>query len=214
MVTVPDTTKCFLKFTIEHDLKPPVLFYYRMTNFHQNHRFYITSFDAQQLAGFPRTAKEISESECDKHLRLDDNNTPYYPCGLIANSMFNDTFLMPRLQSSNGNISNDSEFYNMSNKGISWKSERNLYKKTLYNPGQVVPPPNWARKWNYSERLPDLSVDESFQVWMRTASLPVFSKLAMRNDHAIMKRGLYEIEIWDGIVLRGGYSQKITNAIF
>jgi hypothetical protein len=128
-----------------------------------------------------------------------DNATklPYYPCGLIANSIFNDTFQEPVKQNPG---SNENTTYAMPNTGISWSSDKDLYKKTAYKGSQIMPPPNWVRRYpNYTHfEPPNLSLDEGFQVWMRTAGLPAFSKLARRNDKDVMARGTYELVIWDG----------------
>ena len=43
---------------------------------------------------------------------------------------------------------------------------------------------------------------EEFQVWMRTAGLPTFSKLALRNDNQTMKAGNYQVDIDDCKVSR------------
>jgi len=188
---VSNTNICTIQFPIENDLNPPVLLYYTLTNFYQNHRRYVKSFDANQLAGIKRSAADINSSDCDP-LRVDGSNgKPIYPCGLIANSLFNDTFNSPV------SLNSGNETYHMSNSGIAWKSDQMLYKKTSYSPSDISPPPNWRKKWDYSKKLPDLSTDQAFQVWMRTAGLPRFSKLALRNDSTIMKRGLYQIEVWD-----------------
>jgi hypothetical protein len=188
---VANTTICYLQFPIDSDLKPPVLLYYTLTNFYQNHRRYVKSFDANQLAGQSRTAAEIGSSDCEP-IRTDNvTKKAYYPCGLIANSLFNDTFNDPRMLNTNAT-------YEMSENGIAWNSDRALYKMTTYNASAIVVPPNWVRKWNYTHKLPDLSTDEPFQVWMRTAGLPQFSKLALRADQAVMQKGLYEIAIYDG----------------
>jgi len=124
-----ETAICQLRFWIPDDLAPPVLFYYQLTNFYQNHRRYVKSLDADQLKGNFRDNDTIDGSDCDP-LRIDGNTgKAYYPCGLIANSMFND--------------------------------------------------------------------GEEFHVWIRTAGLPSFSKLALRNDTATMRSGQYEMEIRD-----------------
>jgi hypothetical protein len=195
---VSDTNICTLQFSIDNDLKPPVLFYYRLTNFYQNHRRYVKSFDADQLKGVARSADQIGSSDCDP-IRIDNaTKLPIYPCGLIANSIFNDTFQEPVKQNPG---SNQNTTYNMLNTGISWSSDKDLYKKTAYKGSQIVPPPNWVRTWpNYTTfEPPNLSLDEGFQVWMRTAGLPAFSKLARRNDKDVMARGTYELVIWDGM---------------
>lgn len=196
-MVVSDTNICTLQFSIDNDLKPPVLFYYRLTNFFQNHRRYVKSFDADQLKGVARTSDQIAHSDCDP-LRVDNaTKLPYYPCGLIANSIFNDTFQEPVKQNPG---SNENTTYAMPNTGISWSSDKDLYKKTAYKGSQIMPPPNWVRRYpNYTHfEPPNLSLDEGFQVWMRTAGLPAFSKLARRNDKDVMARGTYELVIWDG----------------
>ncbi|KAF2670122.1 Lem3/Cdc50 [Microthyrium microscopicum] len=197
LVTVPDTTKCYLQFTIPEDMHPPVLLYYRLENFYQNHRFYLASFSANQLAGKAITATQATNSDCSR-LAVNEHGKVIYPCGLIANSMFNDTILSPRVQfPAAGNLSHVSIVYPMSRRNIAWEHDKKLYSRTNYQPGEAVPPPHWARRWNYTVRMPDLTNDESFHVWMRTAGLPKFSKLAMRNDQETLKKGVYELEIWD-----------------
>jgi len=184
-----------LQFDIPNDISPPILFYYRLTNFYQNHRRYVKSLDTDQLKGDAKSASSIDSGDCDP-LQLAPNGKPYYPCGLIANSIFNDTFDNFTAQ----NVKPPT--YNMTQKGIAWGSEADLYGKTKYTADQIVPPPNWQTRYpkdGYTDErgIPDLHTDEAFQVWMRTAGLPTFSKLAMRNDHDVLQAGTYRIKIWD-----------------
>lgn len=202
VVTLP-TEICSLQFDIENDLTPPILMYYRLSNFFQNHRRYVKSFDQSQLNGKAQTSSQITSGDCSP-LATDEtaNNKPYYPCGLIANSIFNDTLHQPLAlnPAGGGNATN----YTMTSKGIAWGSDKDLYKVSAYNKDDVVPPPNWRKKYGniYSDDipLPDLNKDEAFQVWMRTAGLPTFSKLALRQDDKtqIMSRGRYQVDIWAG----------------
>ena len=89
----------------------------------------------------------------------------------------------------------------MTDKGIAWSSDKERYKKTKYNNEDVMPPPNWRKKYpdGYTKEnpIPDLSDMEAFQVWMRTAGLPTFSKLARRNTIATMHTGTYLLNITD-----------------
>ena len=197
-VVVP-TPICSIQFWIPDELKPPVLFYYRLTNFYQNHRRYVKSLDTDQLLGHAVDAKTISTSACDP-LRLDENGKPYYPCGLIANSQFNDTFASPVFL--NPPDGADAGSYYMTDKGIAWGSDAKLYGETQYPPpyNEIAVPRNWVKRWpdtGYSNSTPppDLHTDESFQVWMRTAGLPAFSKLARRNDNQTMQVGRYQVDI-------------------
>jgi hypothetical protein len=193
------TTVCTLLFDIPNDIGPPVLLYYRLTNFYQNHRRYVKSLDTDQLKGSFISNSTISSSACDP-LKLAPNGKAYYPCGLIANSLFNDTIPSPVALNSNQGV-DGTKTYNMTNNGIAWSSDAQLYLKTAYTRDQVMPPPNWYNRYpdGYTTEndVPDLSTYEEFQVWMRTAGLPTFSKLALRNDHDVMTAGTYQIQISD-----------------
>lgn len=188
------TSVCSLQFSIPDNLKPPVLLYYRLTNFYQNHRRYVKSLDSDQLKG--EAKKGNSLGDC-KPLDVDHDGKPYWPCGLIANSKFNDTFSNPlQLNVHDSNLNNIT--YNMTEDGISWKSDKDLYAPTKYKPEDISPPPNWHLQYQdgyTSDNLPDLKTDEAFQVWMRTAGLPNFSKLAKRNDNETMQCSMYQVDI-------------------
>ncbi len=193
------TPQCYIQFYIPERLDAPVLLYYRLTNFYQNHRRYVQSFDQAQLSGQARSKSAIQASDCDP-LQIDgDTGRPYYPCGLIANSLFNDTFHAPVMLSTIGTGANQ-QVYNMTSQNTAWNSDKDLYGKTKYTHDQVSPPPNWREQYpEYSDEFPfpDLHTNDAFQVWMRTAGLPTFSKLALRNDNEPMEPGRYEIRIYD-----------------
>ncbi|WEW61852.1 alkylphosphocholine resistance protein lem3 [Emydomyces testavorans] len=190
-----DTTICSLIFNLPNDIGPPVYFYYRLSKFYQNHRRYVKSLDLDQLKGKALSNGTIKSSSCDP-LRLSPEGKAYYPCGLIANSLFNDTFSSP-LKIGTG----QGEIFRMSNQGISWASDRELYRPTEYKPDQIAPPPNWKEMYpdGYTEETPppNLQEWEEFQVWMRTAGLPTFSKMARRADNETMAAGTYRIDIMD-----------------
>jgi len=85
------TMRCTIKFDVPVTMKQPVFLYYRLTDFYQNHRRYIKSLDLKQLAGDPRTALELKGGSCEPMATVAEGDIryPIYPCGLIANSMFN-----------------------------------------------------------------------------------------------------------------------------
>jgi hypothetical protein len=195
------TNVCILSFDIPNDIQPPILFYYRLTNFYQNHRRYVKSVDIDQLKGKARTADDIRSGDCAP-LDVDANGKPYYPCGLIANSMFNDTFdNFTALNPAAG----APKFYNFTTAGTSWAHEGDLYGKTAYKADEVAVPPFWKEQYpddGYKTvGLPDLHTWEQFQVWMRTAGLPTFSKLAQRNDTGVLKQGTYLLKIYDRTIV-------------
>lgn len=181
-------------------MNPPVLFYYRLTDFYQNHRRYVKSFQADQLRGDAVDSATIESSLCDP-LRLDNRSRPYYPCGLIANSMFNDTYTSPVLLNVPSGNANSAVYEMKNNSGIAWDSDKKLYGKTKYKLDQIAIPPNWVDRYgggpDYTEAHPPpaLEDDQAFQVWMRTAGLPTFSKLAQRNDDDVMKTGTYQVDV-------------------
>lgn len=176
---------------------PPVLFYYQLTNFYQNHRRYVNSFFDKQLAGKDVSAGDVSGSTCEPLKAEEGTNKPFYPCGLIANSLFNDTFYSPYL------VGGDDEnpAYNMSETGIAWDSDKDLFKNISSATAldSVAVPLNWRMRYpngyTASNPPPNLGTDEHFMVWMRTAGLPTFSKLYMRNDTQKMEKGMYQVDI-------------------
>lgn len=202
-VTYDDTSipteECSLQFNLPEDIGPPVLFYYHLTNFYQNHRRYVSSYYDKQLAGTAVSSADVAASSCSP---LKDNGAglPYYPCGLIANSVFNDTFDNPVLLNvADGNDGNAT--YAMTEKGIAWDSDKALFKNISSETdlSTIAVPPNWQMRYPHGYQAnntpPDLGTDEHLMVWMRTAGLPNFSKLYMRNDSSAMKSGTYVIKL-------------------
>lgn len=95
---------------ITDPVKGPVYVYYQLDNFYQNHRRYVKSRDSNQLNGKYVPVEKLTD--CDpiitngdlwrhqheknlngKPLKLTD---PAIPCGLVAKSLFNDTFLLKK----------------------------------------------------------------------------------------------------------------------
>jgi len=203
--TVTDVSakkQCVVEFDIPADLAPSVLFYYRLTNFFQNHRRYVKSLNSNQLKGKFVSPSSLDNSDCKPLGTL--GGVAIYPCGLIANSLFNDTFSSPVLLNPSGS-SDSSQLYVFNSTGIAWPGEAKKYTDSPIGPGgypnlsSIVPPPNWQLRFpdNYTEQNPppDLSADEHFQNWMRTAGLPTFTKLYGRNDTDTMQHGTYRITI-------------------
>lgn len=88
--------QCIVRFDIPADLQHTVLFYYKLTNFYQNHRRYVKSLDSDQLKGKYRKPSDLQNGDC-KPLAQNTNGTKaVYPCGLIANSFFNGTINVNR----------------------------------------------------------------------------------------------------------------------
>jgi len=151
--------------------------------------------DADQLKGKHRTVDDLQNGNC-KPVAVIDNKV-VYPCGLIANSMFNDTFSnLTLLNPGNAPYSE----YTMSESGIAWPGEAKKYvAQPDYQLSEIVPPPNWAARYpeGYTNQSlpPNLMENEHFQNWMRTAGLPTFTKLYSRNDQVKLLKGRYQIVV-------------------
>lgn len=142
-------------------MKGPVYVYYQLDNFYQNHRRYVKSRSDTQLRS---KAGELDISNC-KPEATTGNNSPIVPCGLIAWSLFNDTY----------GFSMKNKVLNVSKKNIAWKSDQehkfgsDVYPKNFQSGGLIG-----GAKLNAS--IP-LSEQVDLIVWMRTAALPTFRKL-------------------------------------
>ncbi|ORE11250.1 CDC50-domain-containing protein [Rhizopus microsporus var. microsporus] len=187
-LTVP---RCTLDFTVPTTMKGPVYMYYRLTNFYQNHRQYIKNFDSSQLLGEVVSSTTL-HTDCDPLAY--SNGKVIYPCGLIANSMFNDTV------SNFTSIDHPSLIYSFSSNNIAWPSDKKKYGPTKYPLSDIVPPPNWANRYpngQYTAEYPppNLSQDEHFMVWMHVAALPDFRKIWGRNDSSDLPAGRWRVTI-------------------
>jgi len=184
--------QCIIRFDVAADLPPTVFLYYKLTNFYQNHRRYVKSLDSNQLKGKFVSAKDLNNGDC-KPLAVASDGRPIYPCGLVANSFFNDSFTALAAQ-------DGSSTYTFSEFGIAWPGEAKKYASTPgYSFDQIVPPPNWSKQFpnGYSNSTPppNLHDNEHFQNWMRTSGLPTFTKLWGRNDGDTLKKGTYFITV-------------------
>lgn len=203
-----NTSICSLEFNLPQDMEPPIYLYYTLSNFYQNHRKYVKSFFDKQLKGERVSYGDVAGSDCSP-LAVEDEpeRKAYYPCGLIANSVFNDTIEHPVKLTSGDH--RDNVTYEMSETDIAWESDKKLYGPypTQDDPEykNIQPPKFWRAQWpnGYTKEQPppDLSKDEHLMVWMRTAGLPRFSKLYMANKTHGMDNGTYRIDIWDSAYL-------------
>lgn len=159
-IQTPGDKPCNRTLTVPKYMKQPIYVYYQLDNFYQNHRRYVKSRSDQQLK-YP--ADEDVTSACKPEDMV--NGVAIVPCGLIAWSLFNDTY----------NFSLNNRQLPIQKKGISWKSDReNKFGKDVY-------PKNFQNGTliggaNLNASIP-LSEQEDLIVWMRTAALPTFRKL-------------------------------------
>ncbi|KAI9252639.1 CDC50/LEM3 family [Sporodiniella umbellata] len=184
---------CSIQFSIPMQLKAPVYLYYRLSNFYQNHRKYVKSLNYNQLSGDEITQTEATGS-CSP-MALSPEGKIYYPCGLIANSMFNDTYKVSYVGTS-GNTVNTSIAFD--EKGIAWPTDKNRLATTRMDITKIAPPPNWAKQYpnGYTaENIFKPQEDEHFQVWMRTSWFPTFRKLYSAFREGTLEPGMYQIDV-------------------
>lgn len=157
---------CTRTLRVPKDMNKPIYVYYQLDNFYQNHRRYVKSRNDDQL----RDGKKANTTANCEPERFSADGSPIVPCGLIAWSLFNDTYSFTR-----GN-----EKLDVNKRDISWKSDRdhkfgkdvfpkNFQAGTLIGGGKLDP------------KKP-LSEQEDLIVWMRTAALPTFRKMYGRIE--------------------------------
>ncbi|CAG8708410.1 13179_t:CDS:2 [Racocetra persica] len=208
-ITIPPNNKtipqCSIRFYIHKEMKPPVYLYYRLTNFYQNERNYARSLDTDQLKGKIIDKEKIKRGGCKNFGVL--HGTIIYPCGLLANSMFNDTIGNLTLINDES-LQNTNLTYNFSYTGIAPPADAAKYKLTEYNISEIRPPSNWVERYpngTYTSDYPpiDPSKDEHFQVWMHTAGLPIFRKPYGLNEHMPLQVGYYQIDVGTVFPVKG-----------
>ena len=190
----PVNKTCAIQINITEYFKEPVMVYYQLENFFQNHRRYIKSKSLKQLKGETLTVKDIKD-DCDPIIRNSDlwqkksidgidlnPDDPAHPCGLIARSLFNDSY---KLQTEEGV---DIQIYS---DGIAWKSDKKRYKNAKN--ANIT-------QWTNIE-------DERFMVWMRPAGLSDFRKLwgKIRVD---LEPGIYSLNITNNYQVRSFNGKK------
>ncbi|KAL5983195.1 hypothetical protein ACLOJK_017279 [Asimina triloba] len=143
-------------------MKSPIFVYYQLDNYYQNHRRYVRSRSNEQLR---YRKSENDTSDCDPEATT-WNGSAIVPCGLIAWSLFNDTYHFTL---------NNSMALEVNKKSIAWKSDQydkfgdKVYPKNFQSGGLIG-----GAKLNASQPL---SEQEDLMVWMRIAALPTFQKL-------------------------------------
>ncbi|CAE7251714.1 putative phospholipid-transporting ATPase DRS2 [Symbiodinium microadriaticum] len=81
--------RCAFPITVPADLDPPIQVYYEVTPFLQNYYTYISSVAWQQLEGKNDVKAPVV---CETRTRQTQQGEEIFPCGLMATSVFNDTF--------------------------------------------------------------------------------------------------------------------------
>jgi len=174
-------TQCSIEINITETFSGTVFMHYQLTNYFQNHRRYLYSRSDSQLQGEYEDYDGMST--CGDFISLDGNTSKenwLLPCGAVALSVFNDTFVF-----TNTSVASFSDV------GISWRSDKDKLFKRL------SPEYSSGIKWldNNPSIFPNGQKNEHFIVWMRTASLPTFLKPYSRCLDCTIPPGNYIIDI-------------------
>ncbi len=179
-------TVCNVTIEVDRKMDGPVYFYYKLVNFYQNHRQYVMDYEILQLQGDLTDTQRCTVSDVKER-----NGIPVYPCGLIANSMFTDSFSLARAPAGSSAFTTlTGDDWDASD--LSWRSDRdtkfsNFTEGTLDEvtrvgtEGNVLPFPN----------------EQEFQVWFRVAGLPRFNKLHRRISRGFDKGDQLRVTIID-----------------
>jgi len=161
-VSEPPTCVCLTDIQIEEDITKTSYIYYKLGNFYQNHRRMLRSRDNNQLLALSIESITKPDESCYVNKDRGDQKNDF-PCGSLANSMFNDTFFIY------DNFPTDEDeilekiakpsvsAWQMSGKDIAWKTDvhqkfdadstveksidKGQYADEIGNEVQV--PPNW-----------------------------------------------------------------------
>ena len=194
---------CELTLTPKRTLKAPVYVYYEMRNVLQNHRRFVKSRSDDQLAGRPHDAIGFCEPKAYVVNDTDGTKSEVNPCGLMAWSTFNDTYVFEV----------DGVEVPVNATGIAWRSDV-VEKFADYKPANVND--DVATRGGRAIG-PSVSRDERFVVWMRTAALPKFRKLWGRIERDIPAGATVRVRVhnlWNAYAFGGSKSLVLSTTSF
>lgn len=182
--TIPDSCSCDRALTVPEDMEGPVYVYYELSNYFQNHRRYVKSRSDTQLRG------EGGDTGTCTPLEDNADGDIFYPCGLIANSFFNDTFKL--CTGSDFSDCADDFPARWKKRGIAWESDVDHKFKFSQRLNDSTDTTTIAA--DGVTELPNVE-DEDFIVWMRTAGLPTFRKLHRKIERDFSAGDVIRIQI-------------------
>lgn len=106
---------------VEKDMAAPIYMYYEVTGFNQNHRRHRESRADGQMSGEEPLKISPEELEDDCNPWIETEGRVNYPCGLVAKTIFNDTYIV-RIQEPKQSSFNLVEL-DQSPEAIVWKSD-------------------------------------------------------------------------------------------
>ena len=188
--------KTFVIFNITKKLKADIMVYYKVYNYYQNNRRYLSSVSYEQLYGENISLNDMKKRhECNPIITNKDMGIKQsifgetlneselaIPCGLMAKSfkLFNNSFKFTLINGPNYN-KKDNNTIEVNTTNIARQYDRKKYKNSV----------NMKAQWL------DLR-DEHFMVWMRPAPFSNFSKLYGRINKDIENGSIIRVEMQPG----------------
>jgi len=196
----PEGTECTCDDKYDVDIPESVVngdikILYGIKNYYQNHRLYRLSQSFEQLLGHTEVVSACDFPYKDEEVNGVATGKTYYPCGMMANSYFTDTFTLTKKSTG--------EVLPLISQNISWSGDRDIkFKHAEFNAEKSAWPPLW-QQWIDKDPgntfIPTTVQDERFINWMNPAAFPKFTKLYAK---AVME-GKYTLTI--------NYRYKVTD---
>jgi len=167
---------CNVTLTAPSKMEHPVFMYYEIKGMYQNHRRYVSSRSDPQMRGVGITTKTLKDCKPEldypdlSDVPAEDRGQLIVPCGLIAWSMFNDTYRV--YKGSQIDASQELTSPTLTSSGIAWPSDKDKRYSDITGNSNIVP----ALRGGESI-TGQLNQNEHLMVWMRTATTPRFRKL-------------------------------------
>lgn len=204
--------ECNVTYTLDYDFDPPIYFHYKLTEVYQNHRSYVKSRNTKALIN----KEDVTDVEyCDpsevQTSKADDEDYAgkyMLPCGLIANSFFNDKFKVKYIMANGTEVDfcdnttrcnadpeqvdkwSDAAWYSSPNwerDGIAWDSDLDRFELFEISDDDYTTNVNQDQEVQ-NVTLPDTD-DPDLMVWMRTSTVPTFLKLHRIINGQSLKKG-------------------------
>ena len=172
---------CDVIIDVKKKMTGKIYLQYKLTKFYQNHRLYKSSVSESQLAGDYVDYKGMKN--CKPYRSEDDDSSPekwYLPCGVFPMSVFNDKLTWTN------------ESMKFSEDGLTYKVERESLFKPLSSKYKA------GLKWleaNNDTIFPGNQTNPHFIIWMRTQTLPTFSKIYAVCKDCTIPVGKYTVKV-------------------
>lgn len=158
------------------DMRAPIRFYYKITRMHQNHRLYGNSrSDAQLLGNLDVVDGQRGTNNCEPADVV--GGKLLYPCGLMADSFFNDTFTNFQVTRADG----FREPLNVEDDDLAFKLDKDIYVN-------VSVPNQFTRVGSSGFELPFVN-QQDFIIWMKKAAFTTFKKLRFKILDTQLNKG-------------------------